>query len=178
MKTTHKILLISIFFAVLFATFVLRFTKNFKTKPIIGDAIIYAKVDLKYANIDENGYITDITDEKKDDTVELKYKDFKNIFAGEKIGISNGDLFSASSKITKAFNESDIHLDYIEIYDDDNLRLCKGKIMIDMGDTRNIDVKIKRAIEIYPEIKDLSGTLDLKDCRNNMTDEKYIFKKS
>lgn len=178
MKLTHKILLISIFLAALFGAFFLRFRKLFDNNILIGTPLMYAKVDIKYINIDENGFITDITDEEKENIVELRSRDFKNIFVGKKISISNDELFPAISMIAKEFNKSKTYLDYIEIYDENNIKLGKDKIIIEFGDIHNIGIKIKRALEIYPEIKDLSGILDLKDCRNNMSDEKYIFKKS
>ena len=47
-----------------------------------------------------------------------------------------------------------------------------------MGDTKNMEIKLQRLVDIYPQIKDLSGTLDLKDARENMLDEQYIFRKN
>lgn len=178
-RLIYKILLASIFLATLFGAFIFKFSKKFgNNNTLIGEAIMYAKVDVKYINIDENGFIVDITENKSNNLIELKCKDFKNLFVGEKIDISNDKLFSIMSMIAKEFNKSNIKLDYIEIYGNDNIILGKDKVTVDFGDIRNIMVKIDRAIEIYPEIKDLSGMLDLKDCRNNMVDEKYIFKKS
>lgn len=178
-RLTYKILLVSIFLAALFGTFIFRFNKKMgNSNVLLGEAIMYAKVDVKYINIDENGFIVEITENKNDNLTELKCRDFKNIFVGKKIDISNDELLSIVSMITKEFNKTKIRLDYIEIYGDNNIRLGKDKVIVDFGDIKNIMIKIDRAVEIYPEIKDLSGTLDLTECRNNMTDEKYIFKKA
>ena len=63
-------------------------------------------------------------------------------------------------------------------YKDGNLQLYIDDIVVFLGDTQNMEIKLQRLYDIYKEIKGYNGTLDLSNARENMLDEQYIFKKN
>ena len=67
--------------------------------------------------------------------------------------------------------------DLIEIKQDDNINVYLGNIEVNLGDIDNMEIKLMRLNDIYPKIAEYNGTLDLKEARDNMLDEQYIFKK-
>ena len=48
--------------------------------------------------------------------------------------------------------------------------------IISVGDIQNMEIKLQRLKDIYPKIAEYKGVLDLKDAKDNMLDEQYIFK--
>ena len=104
--------------------------------------------------------------------------DFKNRGVGEKIEFTDKKLLNAILNISSFLKESDLPANLLEIRQGFEFYVYIGNIAVKMGDVRNMEVKLQRLLDIYPQIKDLNGTLDLSEAKENMLDEQYIFTKN
>ena len=64
----------------------------------------------------------------------------------------------------------------IEIKKDETVHVYIENIEVNLGDIQNMEIKLQRLKDIYPKIAEYKGVLDLKDAKDNMLDEQYIFK--
>ena len=142
--------------------------------PIIG----FIRRDIKNVYFDRNGNICEVSDERKEGIIEIIGISFRNYEVGDKIEINNERLLSAILNITSFINENKLPAELIEIKDGEKIHIYLGNIEAKMGDIKNMEIKLQRLKEIYPEIEAFSGTLDLSEAKENMLDEQYIFKKT
>lgn len=141
-------------------------------------AIAFMKRDLKNIYFDKEGVIVDVSTERKPDLIEVIGVSFSNYERGEKIDIANKKIMKAILNISSYLQEHDLKAELIEIRSNENIQIYMGDIVADMGNTDNMEIKLLRLSDIYPEIVQYKGTLDLSKARENMIDEQYIFKKA
>lgn len=166
----------------------LTYIEKYETKwetPFTIDIVVYEKEpigfvknDLKNVYFDKDGIINEISEERKANIPEVRGINFKRYVKGEKLGLENKNLLNAILNITSTIKNYDMPFELLEFDKDDNIIIYCGDITVLLGDTRNMEVKLQRLKDIHPEIKDLKGILDLREARDNMLDEKYIFKKT
>ena len=142
------------------------------------EAIAFIKRDLKNVYFDKDGVVIEMTEERKPNVVEVIGVSFKNYEKGERIDISNKKILKAILNITSFLKEHELKAELIEIKREEEIFIYIGNIVANMGDTDNMEVKLLRLNDIYPEISHLNGTLDLSNARENMLDEQYVFKKA
>lgn len=142
------------------------------------DAVAFVKKDIKNVYFDRDGVINEINSERKDGIPEVVGINFKSYSKGEKLQLSNKALLNAILYISTFLNENGFKIELLEVKDEDNLFVYVGKIVVKLGSTNNIEVKLQRLIDIYDQISDLTGELDLSEAKDNMIDEQYIFKKT
>ena len=136
------------------------------------------KKDIKNVYFDRDGVINEINSERKDGIPEVVGINFKSYSKGEKLQLSNKALLNAILNISTFLNENGFKIELLEVKDEDNLFVYVGKIVVKLGSTNNMEVKLQRLIDIYDQISDLTGELDLSEAKDNMIDEQYIFKKT
>lgn len=141
-------------------------------------AIGFLKRDLKNVYFDKDGTIIDVTEDRKPNVVEVIGISFRNFEKGEKIDFQNEKILKAILNITSFLSEHELRSELIEIKQNSNILIYIDRIVVDMGNIDNMEIKLLRLNDIYPKISDLSGTLDLSNARENMLDEQYIFKKA
>ena len=146
---------------------------NVTENPIIG----FVKRDIKNVYFDKNGNICEVSSERKSGVIEVIGVSFKNNEVYEKIELNNEKLLNAILNISSFCKENNLPVDLIEIKQDNNINVYLGNIEVNLGDIDNMEIKLMRLNDIYPKIAEYNGTLDLKDARDNMLDEQYIFKK-
>ena len=149
---------------------VIKVTEN----PIIG----FIRRDIKNVYFDRNGNICEVSGDRKDGIIEVIGISFKNYEVGDKIEINNDRLLNAILNISSFLNENKLPAELIEIKNDENIHIYIGNIEAKMGDIKNMEIKLQRLKEIFPQIAEYNGTLDLSEARENMLDEQYIFKKN
>ena len=140
-------------------------------------AIAFMKRDVRNVYFDKYGYINEVSDERKLNTIEVVGVSFKNYEKGEQIEISNKKILNAILNITSYLNEHDLNAELLEVKNDETISIFLGNIEVELGDIDNMEIKLQRLSDIFPEISGLNGTLDLSNARENMLDEQYIFKK-
>lgn len=141
------------------------------------EAIGYVKKDINYVYFDKDGVIEEISLEKKENIPEVKGINFVAYEMGQVIEVENKNLLNQILYVTSYMKNSGLPFYLLNFDINHEMTLHLEKIQVLLGDNRNLEVKLQRLKDIYPEIKDLSGTLDLRAARDNMLDERYIFKK-
>ena len=140
-------------------------------------SIAFVRRNLKNVYFDRDGVINDVTDDKKDNIIEVSGIEFKNYEKGSKIASKDMKAINAILNISNSLYDSGIPAEYLEITKEGDLTVYIGDVTVVLGDTKNMEIKLQRLIDIYKEISDLKGTLYLANARENMLDEQYIFKK-
>lgn len=143
-------------------------------KPFIG----FVKKDIINVYFDRDGIVSEMNEKRVKDVTEIRGINFGTFVKGEVLEAPDKRLFSSILDIINSLRNVGYIVSLIEVDRDDIISLYLGKIKVDIGNIEYMDVKIGRIIDIYPKIKDMSGTLDLSTARENMNDEQYIFKKS
>ena len=100
--------------------------------------------------------------------------DFHDILAN----VSSDKLLNAILNISGYLKENGFKAELLEITKENEIHVYIGNIEVNLGDIQNMEIKLQRLSDIYPKIAEYSGVLDLKDARDNMLDEQYIFKKN
>ncbi len=147
---------------------------NVKENP----AIAYVRRDLKKVYFDKDGIINEVSDEVDDDLIEVEGVSFKSYEKGDKISTNDIKVVNAILNVSSIVYEKKIPASLMEITRDNEILLYVGNIIVELGDTQNMEIKLQLLYDIYKEIADMSGTLDLSNARENMLDEQYIFKKN
>ena len=140
--------------------------------------IAFIKRDIKNVYFDKNGVINEMTEERKPDIIEVIGVSFKNYEKGSKIEISNAKTLKAILNITSFLKEQNLSAELLEIRQEEEFYIYIDNIVVYMGNIDNMETKLLRLNDIYPNISHLKGTLDLSNARENMLDEQYIFKKA
>ncbi len=146
---------------------------NITENPIIG----FVRRDIKNVYFDKNGNICEVSNERKKGVTEVIGVSFKNSEVYDKIELNNEKLLNAILNISNFCKENNLPVDLIEIKQDDSINVYLGNIEVNLGNIYNMEIKLMRLNDIYPKITEYSGTLDLKEAKDNMLDEQYIFKK-
>lgn len=141
-------------------------------------AVAFMKRDLRNVYFDKDGTIIESTEERRTDVIEVMGVSFRNYEKGEKIDIQNKKLLNAILNISTFLTEYNLHGNMIEIDSNENFSIYIDNIIVFMGNTDNMEIKLLRLNDIFPKISTLSGRLDLSNAKENMLDEQYIFKKT
>lgn len=140
--------------------------------------IAFIKRDIKNVYFDKDGVINELTEERKPGIMEVIGVSFKNYEKGSRLEISNAKTLKAILNITSFIKEQNLKAELLEIRQEEEFYIYMGNIIINMGNTDNMETKLLRLNDIYPNISHLKGTLDLSNAKENMLDEQYIFKKA
>ena len=149
-------------------------TINIIENPIIG----FVKKDIKNIYFDKNGIICEVSNERKEDVIEVIGVSFKSNEYLDKIELNNERMLNAILNVSSYLKENGFKAELIEITKDDEINVYMGNITVNLGGIQNMEIKLQRLKDIYPQISEYSGTLDLKNAKDNMLDEQYIFKKN
>ena len=141
-------------------------------------SIAYVRRDLKKVYFDKDGIINDVSDRSDEDLIEVEGVSFKSYEKGDKISTNDAKVVNAILNISSVVKEKEIPASLLEVNRDGELTLYVGNIVVKLGDTQNMEIKLQLLYDIYKEIADMNGTLDLSNARENMLDEQYIFKKN
>lgn len=139
--------------------------------------IAFVKKDVLNVMIDSGGYVCEIQKDKATDATEIRGINFDSNLLMEKLGVINYNDYDILIELINSLNKNGLKCDTIEVDNKKEIIIYIGKIKVLIGNTRNLDIKLKRLADIYEKISNLSGILDLTNAKENMEDEKYIFKK-
>lgn len=149
-------------------------TINILENPVIG----FVRKDLKNIYFDKNGNICEVSNYRRDGIIEVIGLSFKENDVLEKIQLNDEKLLNAILNISSYLKENNIKAELLEINNKNEIHVYIGNIEVNLGNVQNMEIKLQRLVDIYPKIADYSGVLDLKDAKDNMIDEQYIFKKN
>lgn len=146
---------------------------NIHEKP----SVAFFKRELKNIYFDRDGIINEVSNERYNNMIEISGIEFINSEMGKKIDLKDKKLLKAILNIVNVLKENSLPVRFLQVENGGNIKVFVGGITVELGNTDNMEIKLDRLNDIYKEIKDLTGVLYLKDARENMLDEHYIFKK-
>ena len=142
-------------------------------KPIVG-YIRYMSTNFYF---DKDGYITEISNEMKNKVPEFKGMFFENLSINTQISISDKNILNSMLNITENISHYNLDVYLVEYNTINDIKAYIAGIEVLLGNNENMEIKFSTLNDIYPQISELNGTLDLSNARENMLNEQYIFKK-
>lgn len=143
-------------------------------KPDIG----FIRKDIKKCYFDKDGVVSDISEENKSGIPEVRGINFNEMKEGKALKLDNKKTLDAILNISTKLNEYKIPLTLLDIDKNQEISVYVAEIEVKLGNINNMEVKLQRLKDIYPQISGLKGILDLSNASDNMLDERYIFKKT
>lgn len=140
-------------------------------KPIVG----YIRYMSSNFYFDKDGYIRKISVTKDYDVPEFFGMSYNDLVLNKQITVSDNSIFNSMLNITDNIAKYDLPVNLVEYSNTKEINLYIDRIKVLLGTNENMEIKFIVLNDIYPKIKDMSGTLDLKKAKENMLDEKYIF---
>ena len=134
----------------------------------------YIKKDIKNMYFDNDCMVTEISENRDEGLPEISGVNLR-YNANNKIEFENEELTKMIMKIIYKLNGK-IKLNQINVDKNKNITLYLSDIIVELGETNNIDFKIDRLIKMYDKISDKKGILDLKKAGEKITNERYVFK--
>ena len=137
----------------------------------------YSYLRINYYVNDEH-MINEIRDEIRDYVPEVvnayEMKRNKGDVVNEIGGVKVDDLLLMG----KTIKELEVEFPSIDIDKKDDIVFKLGNVNVRIGDTSNLDIKMKRLKETFNHIREMRGELDLRKAKDKMKNERYIFKKA
>lgn len=144
-------------------------------KNLIG----YVKNISGYYYFDEDLYISEMSDNIYNNTIEVTGLNTNNLMTGTYLPESayKLNLPYVIKAVTYILINKNLYIDSIIISNQEDISLVKGKIDVKLGNDKYIEEKLNLFYSMYYDIKDLSGTLDLSTVNTKDDKGEYIFKK-
>ena len=137
----------------------------------------YSYLRINYYVNDEH-MINEIRDEIRDYVPEVvnayEMKRNKGDVVREIGGVNVDDLLLMG----KTIKELEVEFPSIDIDKKDDIVFKLGNVNVRIGDTSYLEIKMKRLKETFNHIRELRGELDLRNAKDKMKNERYIFKKA
>lgn len=157
------------------------------TGPESCDLIIYEKKPVgcviymsNYLYFDKDGYVIESSEERLEGVPVIKGVNFGHIVLGQKLPVSNEELFTDIMNITQQLAEKNISCDSIGFDELKNITLTldNGDIDVYIGQNDYLEVKLSGLADMLPKIeeKGLKGTLDLSGYQDSEKDAATSFK--
>lgn len=163
------------------------FVQDYKlafTGPTSVELIVYEKSIVGYVSymsskmyFDKDGIIVESSGRKLDGIPEITGLHFGQIVLYQKLPVENDRIFSMILNLTQALSSYGIAADVIRYDSSLNASMTAGDVTILLGSDSEMNGKLSELSNILPEIRDLSGTLDLSDFDPTVTNRMYSFKK-
>ena len=137
----------------------------------------YSYLRINYYVNDEH-MINEIRDEIRDYVPEVvnayEMKRNKGDVVREIGGVNVDDLLLMG----KTIKELEVEFPSIDIDNKDDIVFKLGNVNVRIGDTSFLEIKMKRLKETFNHIREMRGELDLRNAKDKMKNERYIFKKA
>ena len=137
----------------------------------------YSYLRINYYVNDEH-MINEIRDEIRDYVPEVvnayEMKRNKGDVVREIGGVNVDDLLLMG----KTIKELEVEFPSIDIDKKDDIVFKLENVNVRIGDTSYLEIKMKRLKETFNHIRELRGALDLRNAKDKMKNERYIFKKA
>ncbi len=125
---------------------------------------------------DKDGLVVESSDKVLPNIPLITGLDFDYIVLHDKIPLENTKLFGYLLDLTQLIEKYEIGVSKINIDGERNFILYIGDVKVELGDNTDMNDKMADLRDIYPNLKDVKGTLDMKDYNESGTG--YTLKKS
>lgn len=141
--------------------------------PIIG-CIFYMS---SFMYFDRTGMVVYSKNYLEEGIPKIEGISFRNIIVGQKLDVRNKKEFNRLANISACIRKTDLNVDVITFNSIEDITIRLGQIYVHLGDAINIETQISILAEVYPQLSDKAGELDLSMAKENAINESYIFKK-
>ena len=145
-----------------------KLTIDVKERKVSG----YVKFDSNsYLYIDKDGRVLEVSSNTIDNHPIIEGLESTKFILGETLEVKNEEAFKTMVKLSHLFEKFDITNDIIrvDVSDEKNIHFFYGKIDIILGDTMDLDKKVRTVKAILPEVedmKDIGGYIYVDDIDN------------
>lgn len=143
-------------------------------KPIVG----YIRYMSSNFYFDKDGYVRRITTTKEYNVPEFFGMSYNDLVLNKQITVNDNTIFNSILNITDSIRRYNLPINLVEYSSNKEITLYVEKIKVLLGTNDNMEIKFMVLNDMYDEIKDMSGTLDLRKAKENMLKEQYIFTKN
>lgn len=116
----------------------------------------------KYVYFDKNGYALESYEKKYDDVPLVTGLKYDELVMQQKIPVKKKEVFSYILELTMAIDKYDLPIDQIHIQDNGKALLISDKIIIDLYNKEDLDIKIPELAGMLKKVKGKSGTIDMR----------------
>ena len=141
--------------------------------PIIG-CIFYMS---SFMYFDRTGMVVYSKNYLEEGIPKIEGISFRNIVVGQKLDVRNKKEFNRLANISACIRKTDLKVDVVTFNSLEDITIRLGQIYVHLGDAINIETQISILAEVYPQLSDKAGELDLSMAKENVINESYIFKK-
>lgn len=117
----------------------------------------------QYIYFDNDGRVLETSSEKLEDVPCIQGLKFDRIVVGEKLPVTNEDMFQEILTMTQLIDKNKLLIDEIRFNNDNEIILYKDKIKIELGSGSGLEDKLMNLESILSKLEGKSGTLDLSD---------------
>ena len=153
--------------------------------PISIEIIVYEKPIVGYIRymssnfyFDKDGFVRKISLTKDYNVPEFFGMSYNDLVLDKQITVKDKNIFNSILNITDNIAKYNLPINLVEYNNTEEINLYVEKIKVLLGTNENMEIKFMVLNDIYENIKDMSGTLDLRHAKENMLDEQYIFTKN
>lgn len=114
----------------------------------------------KYVYFDKQGYMLESHVKKFENIPMVTGLTYKKLEIGEKIPIKKQAVFKYLLQLTTAIDKHNITVSRLRIEKDGNILLLYRKLTVNLGDKKDLDLKMPELIGIFEKLKEKNGTID------------------
>lgn len=164
--------------------FVERYVLHWES-PLSMEIIVYEKNVIGYVNymssnmyFDKDGIVVESTGERLEGIPEISGLEFGSIVLFKPLPVGNEEVFHDILNLTGALSQYGVACDTISYDSLLNAELRIGDITVELGQNKNMEMKISTLADILPKLSGRKGSLDLSTYIEDRERESYIFKES
>ena len=139
-----------------------------REKKIAGYLYVPAMGQNAYFNKD--GVVVETSSRKLEGMMEVTGLECSKVSVGEKIPVKKKSLLKAMLTLTQGLSKYKMMPQTIRCDEYSNIMLEYEKVTVNMGNSQNLSTKMETLSVIFPQLKDMSGTLHMENWSEENTD--------
>lgn len=146
-------------------------------KSVVG----YVSYMSSYMYFDKDGIIVESSVEQLPGVPWITGLDFGHIILHQPLPVADPDTFGEILNLTQVLSVHEVKVDKVDYHSSmagaGEIRLHIGDVVVELGDSEDLDGKVTEISGILPELSGLSGTLYLDTYDETNSTPTYTFKK-
>lgn len=149
-----------------------KFVITLYDKSVVG----YVKYMSNNLYFDKDGIVVESSVKELEDVPQITGFKFDYFVLHEQLPTENKNMFSQLLELTQLCTKYNMETDTINITSDGKIQMFLGDIRVDLGDGSMLNEKMMDLNDLYGEIKEESGVLNMEEY--DYEDNGYILKKN
>lgn len=146
-------------------------------KSVVG----YVSYMSSYMYFDKDGIIVESSGEQLPGVPWITGLEFGHIILHQPLPVENPDAFGEILNLTQVLSVNEVKVDKVNYHSflasEGDVELYIGDVIVELGNSENLNGKIAELADILPELSGLSGTLYLDTYDETNSSPTYTFKK-